>query len=221
MTFQIPTIREPQQSAEYTIIWLHGLGANHSDMVLLADALELSDRYAIRTLFPDAPYRAVTMNGGYEMRAWFDVISKEPKVVQSLEHVEESQRYLNSLIETEIAKGIPCEHIYLAGFSQGGAIALYTSLRSKQRLGGVIALSTYLPFREQIDSERASENRNSPIFYAHGTEDSIIPYAAAELTREKLTALNYSIDWHSYEMGHSVSNEEIEDLREWFIERLI
>ena len=199
-----------------TIIWMHGLGADGNDFVPVVKELGLPDNLPLRFIFPHAPMRPVTINAGNVMRAWYDIIeisSNERKVDEA--GIRESQRAIEALIEREISRGIPANKIVLAGFSQGGAIALQTGLRHAQALAGILALSTYLPLASSLEAEASSANRNIPIFMAHGEQDTVIPISIAENSFKELGRLGYKTDWHEYPMPHSVSMEEIENIGAW------
>jgi len=189
-----------------TIIWLHGLGADHSDFEPIVPELDLPP--SVRFVFPDAPVRAVTINQGMRMRAWYDILQFGPGPEDEA-GIRESQRIVEGLIE---AQAVPPERIVLAGFSQGGAIVLHTALRYPRRLAGVVALSTYLPLASTLNAEKASDNQATPIFMAHGRFDEIIPLPRALASRDLLQKMSYRVDWHEYPMPHSVCMEEIGDV---------
>lgn len=198
-----------------SVIWLHGLGADGNDFVSIVRELKLPDTLPVRFIFPHAPVRPVTINNGFEMRAWYD-IAQGPAGFQSNEaHIRASQKQLEQLIENEIARGMAAEKIILAGFSQGGVIALQTGLRYAKKLNGIIALSTYLGMPESLASEASAVNKAIPLFMAHGEQDSMIAFHTAEASRDKLMQLGYQPEWHSYPMAHSVCMEEIEDIAAW------
>lgn len=203
-----------------TVIWMHGLGADGNDFVPVVKELGLPDDLPLRFIFPHAPMRPVTINAGHVMRAWYDIIeisSVERKVDEA--GIRESQRAIEALIEREFTRGIPANKIVLAGFSQGGAIALQTGLRYNQALAGILALSTYLPLAMSLETEASSANREIPIFMAHGEQDTVIPISIAENSFKELTRLGYKADWHEYPMPHSVSMEEIENIGAWIKQR--
>ena len=203
-----------------TVIWMHGLGADGNDFVSVVKELGLPDDLPLRFIFPHAPMRAVTINAGSVMRAWYDIIeisSVERKVDEA--GIRESQRAIEALIEREISRGIAANKIVLAGFSQGGAIALQTGLRYSQALAGILALSTYLPLAATLEAEASSANRSIPIFMAHGEQDTVIPISIAENSFKELGRLGYKADWHEYPMPHSVSMEEIENIGAWLRQR--
>jgi phospholipase/carboxylesterase len=193
-----------------SVIWLHGLGADGNDFVPVVNILNLPH---VRFILPHALYKKVTANNGYEMRAWYDVFGFAPGNREDEAGIHQSQAYIESLISKEIARGIPANRIVLAGFSQGGAVALQTALRHKQALGGVMALSTYLPLKDSLEKEKTLLNQHIPIFMAHGTSDNVITFARNRLSFEVLQAQHYSINFHEYPMPHTVSAQEIEDIR--------
>ena len=189
-----------------TIIWLHGLGADHSDFEPIVPELDLPP--SVRFVFPDAPIRAVTINQGMRMRAWYDILQFGPGP-EDAAGIRESQRAVEGLIE---AAGVPPERVVLAGFSQGGAVVLHTALRYRKRLAGVLALSTYVPLSNKLDTEKSAENAQSPVFMAHGRFDELIPLPRAAASRDLLVKMGYRVEWHEYPMPHSVCMEEIADV---------
>ena len=193
-----------------TVIWLHGLGADGWDFVPIVRELPLPEGLALRFMFPHAPVQPVTINGGAEMRAWYDIAMNDIARLPDEGGIRESQAAVERLIAREIARGMEASRIVLAGFSQGGAIALQAGLRHANRLAGIIALSTYLPLGESLDAEASSANRATPIFMAHGTEDTIVPRKLADLSRAELKRRGYEVEWHEYKMPHAVCAEEIE-----------
>ncbi len=195
-----------------SVIWLHGLGADGNDFVPVVKMLNLPH---VRFILPHAAYKKVTANNGYEMRAWYDVFGFTVGSREDETGVHESQAYIESLISKEVARGIPANRIVLAGFSQGGAVALQTGLRHKQALAGIMALSTYLPLKTSLAKEKSKENQHIPIFMAHGTFDNVIALSTNRLSFEVLQAQHYTINWHEYPMAHSVNTQEIEDIREF------
>jgi len=197
-----------------TVIWLHGLGADGHDFEPIVPELGLPAGKPIRFIFPHAPMRPVTINMGMRMRAWYDILQlgggpEDDKGIRA------SQALLENLIKEENKRGIKSEHIVLAGFSQGGAIVLQTGLRYPEPLGGIMALSTYLPLSARVADERHEKNRHIPIFMAHGEYDPMIPLARAEGSRDTLKTLGYKVEWHGYPMQHSVCPEEIGDMAEF------
>lgn len=194
-----------------SVIWLHGLGADGYDFAPIAEELALP--VAVRYVFPHAPSMAVTVNAGYVMPAWYDIVSMDIAGNQDEPGIRRSQVQLITLIEREIARGVPSEKIVLAGFSQGGAIALQTALRFEAKLAGVMALSTYLPLAESFCLESTEVNRSTPIFMAHGRFDTVIPISAAKSSLSIMQQAGYKVEWKEYLMEHSVSPEEIADIR--------
>ncbi|MEI2635286.1 MAG: alpha/beta fold hydrolase [Methylotenera sp.] len=195
-----------------SVIWLHGLGADGNDFVPVVKVLNLPN---IRFVLPHAAYKKVTANNGFEMRAWYDVFGFSVGSREDETGIRESQAYIESLIQREIDRGIPAKRIVLAGFSQGGAIALHTALRHQQPLAGILALSTYMPLKANLAKEKTKANQHIPIFMAHGTYDNVISLDTCRISFDVLQAQHYTINWHEYPMAHSVSQQEIEDLREF------
>ncbi|MBL4761961.1 MAG: alpha/beta hydrolase fold domain-containing protein [Gammaproteobacteria bacterium] len=211
-----PIIIDSKAEPDYAVIWLHGLGADGHDFEPLATQLDIAQEKAIRFVFPHAPMQAVTINQGYVMPAWYDILNMQPGGNQDEAGIRESSRYLESLIQQQVAKGINEDNIVLAGFSQGGAVALHTGLRYKKRLAGIMALSTYLPLHDCLADEASNANKTIPIFQAHGLADEVLPPQLAFMTRESLLAEGYEPDWHSYAtMGHSLCAEETDDINTW------
>lgn len=206
---------DPRQRATASVIWLHGLGADGNDFVPVAPALELPPSLAVRFVFPHAPMRAVTINAGMRMRAWYDILGIDRAMREDGAGVRESQVQLEALIQKEKDGGIPASRIVLAGFSQGGAIALQAGLRHAEKLAGIMALSTYLPLRDSLAGEAAAANCDVPIFMAHGTLDYMLPLQLGELSRDQLKGAGYPVEWHQYEMAHQVCPEEIRDIGTW------
>jgi phospholipase/carboxylesterase len=206
---EIETARNPAAS----IIWLHGLGADGNDFAPIVPALKLPGA-AIRFVFPHAPVQPVTINGGMRMRAWYDItdgaIRREDE-----SGVRASQTLIEALIAREKERGTAANRLVLAGFSQGGAIALQTGLRHSERVAGIMALSTYLPIADKFAAEASEANRDAPIFMAHGSHDPIIPLARAEQSRGLLQSLGYNVEWREYPMQHSVCPEEVSDISAW------
>ena len=200
------------------VIWMHGLGADGNDFVPIVNELELDGMPAIRFVFPHAPMRPVTINNGHVMRAWYDVSlgDLEGKSRRAdAAGVHESQEQIHALIEREKKRGVAAGNIVLAGFSQGGAIALHTGLRHPDRLAGIMALSTYLPLAESLPQEAAAANKATPIFMAHGTFDPVVPLVMGAGSMTLMAGLGYRVEWKQYPMQHSVCPEEIEDVGAW------
>jgi len=202
------------------VIWLHGLGADGFDFVPIVDELRLPATLPVRFIFPHAAPRPVTINNGYVMRAWYDIKGFGPERAEDDVGVRESEGVVKKYIEQEIARGIPASKIVIAGFSQGGAIALQTALRYQQRLAGVMALSTYLPLRATLAAEAADANRDVPILMCHGVRDPVVPAQMGEASRDVLQRLGYRVEWHTYPMEHSVCMEEVADISQWLQARL-
>jgi phospholipase/carboxylesterase len=198
-------------SPDASIIWLHGLGADGRDFEPIVPELGLPEALQVRFVFPHAPVRAVTLNQGMRMRAWYDIIQLGGGPEDDA-GIRASQQLVESLIAAENKKGVPSERIVLAGFSQGGAIALQTALRHSAPLGGVLALSTYLQLHATLKKEMTEANRGVPLFMAHGMYDDVIPLARAEQSRKVLSDLGYGVQWHTYPMAHSVHPAEIADI---------
>jgi len=197
------------------VIWLHGLGADGHDFEPIVPELDLPDALAVRFVFPHAPMQPVTINGGAVMRAWYDVYALEGERREDADGVRASQAKVEELIACENARGVPATRLVLAGFSQGGAIALQTGLRHGERLAGIMALSTYLPVASTLAAEASAANRTVPIFMAHGLDDPLIPIERAAMSRRRLEAAGYAVEWHEYPMAHAVCMEEIADVSAW------
>ncbi|NOX93143.1 MAG: carboxylesterase [Gammaproteobacteria bacterium] len=211
---------ETGDSPDASVIWLHGLGADGNDFVPVVPELPLPDSLSVRFIFPHAPVQPVTCNGGYAMRAWFDIFSLE-----DFEHEDEtgfvaSRKILTSLIENENRRGIPTQRIVIMGFSQGGAVALYTGLRHTQTLAGIGALSTWLPSHKTTLDERSAENQATSIFMGHGLRDPVVKYEYGEKSCALLKELDYDVRWKNYDMEHNVCNEEIIDIGVWLVKCL-
>ncbi len=204
----------------HSVIWLHGLGADGNDFVPIIPVLSAPDWPPLRFVFPHAPVMPVTVNGGMAMRAWYDIKGMDIADKQDEAGIRASMQAVQALIERENERGVPTERIVLAGFSQGGAIALSLGLRLEQRLAGIVALSTYLPLADALAGERSPAHADTPIFWGHGSQDPVVPQALGEHSRDALQALGYAVDWHSYPMAHQVSGEEIADLKSWLGPRL-
>lgn len=208
-------IIEPAGDPQAVVIWLHGLGADGYDFEPIVPELGLPPTANIRFIFPHAPKIPVTVNGGYVMRAWYDIAATDLGEQQDVDGIKRSQQQLNSLIEAEIARGIPADKIVLAGFSQGGAIVLQAGLRYPQRLGGIMVLSSYVPLAETLAAEKHSANQDVPIFYGHGEQDDVIPISFARQSRDLLLAQGYQPEWSSYAMPHAVVPDEIDAIGVW------
>lgn len=193
-----------------SVIWLHGLGADGYDFAPIVEELKLPN---IRFILPHAPLRPVTMNNGYIMPAWYDLYGLTAVGREDEIGIKASQKYINSLIEMEIKKGVPSDRIVLAGFSQGGAMVLHTALRYPQKLAGVIALSTYLPLRNLLETELNTANAHTPVFMAHGIYDEVITLERSQISLKLLQDRQIPVSWHEYNMAHSVCPQEIYDIR--------
>ncbi len=197
------------------VIWMHGLGADGHDFEPIVPELRLPASLPVRFVFPHAPLRPVTINQGHVMRAWYDIRALAGVRREDEAGVRQSARQIEALVERERQRGIAPGRLVLAGFSQGGAMALHVGLRHAERLAGVMALSCYLTLGDTLGTEAAAANRDVPIFWAHGVHDPMIPLAMAEHGRAQVAALGYSIEWHQYAIPHSVSAEEIADVARW------
>ncbi len=209
---EIQTGLDPQT----TIIWLHGLGADGHDFIPVVDELELPTDTAFRFVFPHAPMRPITINNGMVMRGWYDIhdipLDADKTDRAGRAGLEHSSGIVRDLIVQENQRGIATDHIFLAGFSQGGAVALFAGLRFSQPLAGIIALSAYLPDPDSIEAERSGQNLATPIFMAHGNQDPVIPVGAGQLSYQTLAGAGHDISWHTYDMPHSVHPDEIRDI---------
>ncbi len=201
-----------------SVIWLHGLGADGHDFEPIVPELDLQG-LALRFVFPHAPVRPVTLNGGMAMRAWYDIVSLDRQGAQDEDGIRASSETLQGLLAREVERGVPHERIVLAGFSQGGAIALHTALRTASPLAGLMALSTYLPLEKHLQREvadnPAAQSHNLPIFMAHGRFDPVLTLDLGEHSRRRLEAVGYTVEWRDYAMPHSVCPEEIGDIGHW------
>lgn len=213
MTSELSTIEiPPTADHQYSIIWLHGLGADGHDFENIARELHLNATPHIRFIFPNAPIQAVTINGGMEMRAWYDILAINLEREVDINGIIQSAKLIEQLIEREQNNGIAAKNILLAGFSQGGVIALHVGLRYSKQLAGIIALSSYLPTLTQLDTEASSTNKNTPIFMGHGILDAVVDIESGKAVFDTLNAQGYHIQWHDYVMEHSVCIEEIEHI---------
>jgi phospholipase/carboxylesterase len=214
----LPTVEiEPEGPADAAVILMHGLGADGHDFETLVFELRLPSESAIRWVFPHAPIRPVTLNGGLPMRAWFDIIGLDRRSEEDEAGIRESGDAVGALVTREKERGIAASRIVLAGFSQGGAIALHTALRETERLAGILALSTYLPLAETVGAEAHPANAAVPLFMAHGTADPVVPLTLGEGSRDRLRSQGRDVQWHTYPMPHSVCAEEVADIREWLL----
>ncbi|WP_130620768.1 alpha/beta hydrolase [Dyella amyloliquefaciens] len=217
----LPTVEiETSANPTHSVIWLHGLGADGNDFAPIVPELVDPNWPALRFVFPHAPVRPVTVNGGMPMRAWYDIVGVDLVSRQDETGMRASIASVETLIARENERGVPTSRILLAGFSQGGAIALAAGLRHADRLAGIIALSTYLPMQGSFAEERTAANAVAPIFWGHGTGDPIVPLTRGVGSRDLLQSLGYQVSWHTYPMPHSVCAEEVTDLRNWMSARL-
>ena len=208
-TVEVTTGENPVGS----IIWLHGLGADGHDFEPIVPQIQLPEAVALRFVFPHAPVRPVTINGGMEMRAWYDILSLDTEGRADAEGVLASSVMLDGLIAREVERGIDASKIVLAGFSQGGAIAIHTALQTAHKIAGLMALSSYIAIPDAADNEPAA--RDLPIFMAHGSHDPVLPMHLGRASADKLIASGYSVEWHEYPMAHAVCPQEIADISDW------
>lgn len=208
-TIDIETAANPNAA----IIWLHGLGADGHDFEPLVPEIVRRGERAWRFVFPHAPIRPVTLNGGLPMRAWYDLKGLDRRAAEDLAGFWDADARVRELIARESTRGISPSRVVLAGFSQGGAVSLYTAPRYPERLAGVLALSCYLPLPDRLATERVAANQDVPIFMAHGTSDATLSLSFAQQSRDHLLSLGYGVDWHEYPMGHSVCMPEVADIR--------
>jgi len=221
MSKQLEAIEiETRPNPSHSVIWMHGLGADGSDFVPIVRELKLPP-LGIRFIFPHAPMRPVTINGGFVMRAWYDIVVQDLVRQEDERGIRDSQELVEQLIEKEIGRGIPANRIVLAGFSQGGVITLQTGLRYSKRLAGLLALSCYLPLAATLEKERSTANQDVPVFIGHGTSDDIVPLKRGTEARDTLAKLGYKPEFHQYPMPHSVHPDEIADIGAWFQRTLL
>ena len=210
----------PAAEPQACVIWLHGLGADGYDFVPIVEELDLPDEAAIRFVFPHAPKQPVTINGGYIMPAWYDIRTPNLRQQEDETGIRESVAALNAWIDHEAALGIPASRILLAGFSQGGAIALFAGLTYPARLAGIMALSTYLPLPQQLSHDHSPYTSGLPVFVGHGNADTIVPPEAGVSSAAVLQGMGCDVSLHRYDMAHSVNQEEIRDIRSWLLQYL-
>jgi len=213
-------IIETQDDPDCAVIWLHGLGADGNDFVPIIEQLQLPSHYAIRFIFPNAPIRPITINQGYPMSGWYDITSMSIADEEDETGIKESSAILKQLCDEQVSLGIDASRIVVAGFSQGGAIALHCGCRYPKPLAGIMALSTYMPLPDSLEEEADEEVAEVPVFMAHGRQDDVINYEYAKHSMERLDALNVEVQWHEYDMGHSVCLEEIHHIRNWLTDVL-
>lgn len=221
MTELLQTIEiETRPKPSHAVIWLHGLGADGNDFVPVVDQLDLPP-LGIRFVFPHAPMRPVTINGGFVMRAWYDIAQQDLAFKEDERGLRDSQTKIEGLIARENGRGIPSNRIVLAGFSQGGVVTLQTGLRHGKALAGLMVLSAYLPLAANVEAERHDANRKTPIFIGHGTMDNIVPLALGAMARDQLAGLGHDVEWHQYPMPHSVCPQELQDIGAWLTRVLL
>ena len=208
---------EPAKPADAAVILMHGLGADGHDFESLVPELSLPAPAAVRWVFPHAPVRPVTINGGYRMRAWYDIVAIDRSAPEDEAGIRSTCGGIRDLVRRERERGVAADRIVLAGFSQGGAMALFTALREPERLGGVLALSCYLPLSSTLAQEAHPANAAVPVFMGHGQFDPLVPMALGEGSRDLLRSRGYEVDWRTYPMAHGVSAEEIRDVRDWLL----
>ena len=217
----LPTVEhETAPNPTHAVIWLHGLGADGNDFAPIVPELVDKAWPSLRFVFPHAPVRAVTINGGMRMRAWYDILAPQIAAMQDEAGMRVSIAELDALIAREGERGIAPSRVILAGFSQGGAIVLAGGVRHAAKLAGIVALSTYLPLDAKTAAERSAANAGLPIFMAHGSFDPVVPQVLGLMSRDALVKLGYDVAWHSYPMAHQVCPPEIADLRAWIGKRL-
>jgi phospholipase/carboxylesterase len=221
MTELLPFVTvETNDQPDAAVIWLHGLGSDGHDFESLVPALSLSSEISVRFIFPHAPKRPVTVNGGMTMRAWYDIYEMTLERKVDMENIDESCRQIESLIEDQIAKGIKSERIVLAGFSQGGVIAYRTALQTKRELAGVMALSTYLVDGDNVPEASTCTNGQTPILIHHGSQDPVVAPVLAIKAKDALISKGFSVHYESYDMPHSVCPEQVKDISVWLNSRL-
>jgi phospholipase/carboxylesterase len=214
----LPTIELcPAEAPVASVIVLHGLGADGTDFLPLADELDLAAVGPVRFVLPRAPVRPVTVNGGYRMRAWYDILGADLARREDEAGLRESARQVHALIDREVARGVPARRIVLAGFSQGCAVTLLAGLRHRERLAGMAGLSGYLPLADTTAAERHPANHDVPVFLAHGRNDAVVSLARGSAARDSLLGLGYAVEWHEYPMEHSVCMEEVVALNDWLV----
>lgn len=211
---------ETQDNPDATVIWLHGLGADGNDFLPIVEQLQLPSHFAIRFIFPHAPVMPVTINQGYPMPAWYDIRDISIIADEDEAGITRSSIILKQLCEQQEAAGIKAERIVLAGFSQGGAIALHCGTRYPKALAGIMALSTYLPLPDSLQLEMSEDAVETPVFMAHGRQDDVLAYNYGRKSMEKLTASGFTVNWHEYDMTHAVCQQEIHHIRQWLTDVL-
>jgi phospholipase/carboxylesterase len=216
-TIEIETQLKPGSTPDAAVIWLHGLGADGNDFVPVVPELVRRGERAWRFVFPHAPPRPVTINGGMRMRAWYDIVSLDRAAVEDEAGFRATDLAVTELIAHQLERGIPASRIVLAGFSQGGAVALFSAPRYPERLAGIMSLSAYLPLAGRLAAERAPANDATPIFIAHGLNDAVLPIGMGLGARKALQAQGYPVEWHQYPMAHSLCAAEVVDIRQFLL----
>jgi phospholipase/carboxylesterase len=212
---------EPKTTATSCVIWLHGLGDSGAGFAPVVPLLNLPHYHAVRFIFPHAPEQAVTINNGFLMPAWYDIKNEDLHNRADMNGVLESECSVQALIQEQIDNGIPASNIVLAGFSQGGVMSLYTGLRFGQTLAGIMALSCYLPIKDQLPTELSNANKNTPILQHHGKADDVVPMSSGKLANELMKNKGYNTQWKTYPMAHSVLPEQLNDIGKWLTECLV
>ena len=212
---QLETVETGGRDARYSVIWLHGLGASGHDFEPIVPQLGLPVPDAVRFVFPHAPTQPVTLNGGMAMPSWYDIYGLAPGTPQDEQGLDRAAGWIEALIEREERRGVPPGRLVLAGFSQGGALALHAGLRYASGLAGIMGLSTYLPLADHLAQAHAAANRRTPIFLAHGHQDPVLAYQLGTDSRDALEGLGYPVEWHDYPMAHQVCMQEIADIGAW------
>ena len=213
-------IIETNPNPDSAVIWLHGLGADGNDFVPIVEQLQIPSHMGIRFIFPHAPVRPITINQGYQMPGWYDISSQSIVDEEDEVGIRESSAILKQLCEEQEAKGISADNIIIAGFSQGGAIALHCGCRYPKPLAGIMALSTYLPLPDTLSDEISETVIDTPVFMAHGRQDEVVAYEHGLRSKELLDENNIDVHWHEYDMGHAVCGEEISHIRQWLTDVL-
>ncbi|MHC8441571.1 MAG: alpha/beta hydrolase [Candidatus Eutrophobiaceae bacterium] len=221
MSLECIIANPPSGECTAAVIWLHGLGANGNDFASIADELHLPQGHGIRFIFPHAPKRPVTINGGMVMRAWYDVVDKDLRSCEDEQGLADSLGHAHALIGEQIAAGIAVRSIVLAGFSQGGAISLHAGLRYPEQLAGLLVLSSYLPLPDRLAAEGESAQKGTPIFMSHGEFDPVIPLEQGSTSHAQLQTHGYQSEWHSYPMEHSVCRNQMDDIGSWLAKCLL
>jgi phospholipase/carboxylesterase len=211
---------ETGEQPDAAVIWLHGLGADGNDFVPIVEQLALPSHYAIRFIFPNAPLRPITINQGYQMPGWYDISSLSIVEQEDEAGIKDSSAILKQLIESQEAAGIDAGRIVIAGFSQGGAIALHCGCRYPRPLAGIMALSTYMPLPASLEDEISETVQETPVFMAHGRQDEVVAYDYGKQSMQQLEACDIEVHWHEYDMGHAVCQEEIQHICQWLTETL-